>query len=80
MKKLGPSTLLVEMQNGAANFGEVWQFLKILNKIATWPNISLQGICLKEMKTYVHTKLKLLIAVSLLVAKTRKQSPNQPIN
>ena len=34
----------------------VWEFLKTLNRVTTWPAVVLPGISPREMKAHVHRK------------------------
>ena len=59
----------------------VWQFCTKLNILLTYnPEIALLGIYLKELKTYIYTKICtwMFKANLCIIAKTRKQ-PRYPL-
>ena len=69
--------LLVGMQNDAAIWKRVWQFLTKLNILWSYdPTIVLLGIHPNELKSYVHTKtcIWMFIAALLIIAQTWKQA------
>ena len=61
------SFIVIRMQNGTAAFGTpLWRFLTKLNILVPTPEIMLLGIYPKELKTYIHRDL-------FIILKTRRQ-------
>ena len=61
------SFIVIRMQNGTAAFGTpLWRFLTKLNILVPTPEIMLLDIYPKELKTYIHRDL-------FIILKTRRQ-------
>jgi hypothetical protein len=53
-------SLLIEMQNCAANLEDSWQvFYRTKTTLTIQPRNAILGICPSEMKTYIHIKISM---------------------